>query len=108
MSEELLSYVSGISWFQRKAGTVDQMRCRACGAICDVERHVPNDPPPRPFRLAGPRDVFSCPRAGEAWHTEAEALTKEMVGSHSKRIRDLIFMDLVEFLAEQGVRYEMD
>jgi hypothetical protein len=47
--------------------------------------------------------LWNCPRAFEEWHMEAENLIHEGQKSHSKRVRNLIWEDLIEHLAENGV-----
>lgn len=74
--------------------------CRVCGATCDVTRDI--DPVPSYVRglmnLNRPHDYFLCPHGEEDWHRAAHRLAAEMRGTASRRVADLIRLDLEEFL----------
>ncbi|NLX10533.1 MAG: hypothetical protein GXY36_12830 [Chloroflexi bacterium] len=98
----------GVNWFQFKPGTVDQMRCPVCGAECTVERSVERKPSATTYMIAGIHDEFTCPRHGEDWHWDAQQYVIEIRRTKSKRVRELIFQDLLDFLASKGIEYEQE
>jgi len=98
----------GVNWFQVEPGTVDHLRCPVCGVECTLERNVHRRPSSTTYMIAGLHDEFTCPRSGEGWHWEAQPYVIEMQRTNSKRLRELIFQDLLDFLTSKGIQFEQD
>lgn len=65
-----MATVKELTFFIRKPGTSESIRCGACGSICDVRRDALG---PTCFAeaMAGRsrlHDVFECPHIGKPWH----------------------------------------
>ncbi len=96
----------GYEVFYAKPGTVSEQQCRVCSAFCDANRNVYG---PMSFAAAVGKkfdhsDVFVCPNAGEAWHEQALKLVLSIEETPSKRVAELMQLDLDELLAEHGVK----
>lgn len=82
--------------------TLDEVRCRVCGATCDEKRGVPTA---SSFAesLSGSnriRDVFTCPHAATEWHVLALKLVQEIERTPSKRLAELMRLDLRDLLTD--------
>jgi hypothetical protein len=91
--------------FFRDPGSTKKMNCRVCGAVCGVEKDVYG---PVNFAMAMAKvndlyDVFTCPHGGKDWHEKALALVVEIERTPSKRIADLMKLDLEDMLKENGI-----
>ena len=98
-------YVKGYNSFTTEPDSEDELRCRVCGTKCDVSRNVHG---PTGFAaaiggLAKLHDAFDCPHSDTAWHEQAVNLAMQSEETASKRLRDLIRLDLQELLAENGI-----
>jgi hypothetical protein len=83
-------------------GTLGEVRCQVCGAACDERRGVPAS---AGFAesISGSkriRDVFTCPHAATEWHVLALKLVQEIERTPSKRIAELMRLDLRDLLSE--------
>ena len=77
-----------------------EMHCRVCGAKCNVKRNVYG---PSCFAAAVAKkyrhhDHFFCPHSDKAWHRQALELVRELEKTPSKRVREMIRMDLEDLL----------
>ncbi len=97
--------VKGISSFFIEPGTVDSMRCGACGAVCDVERGV--DTYTSMFsamqRKTRRVDKFLCPHVGADWHDLAVRLVQAIAETPSRRLAALMHQDLEDVLLAANV-----
>ena len=95
----------GYERFYVTPGTVEEMRCRACGTKCNVRRDVSgvDDFVWTVNREGDLWDVFSCPHARKAWHDTAVELAVAIDEIPSKRVAALIRLDLEDLLREHGV-----
>lgn len=83
-------------------GELDEVRCRVCGAVCDERRDVPTAAG-LAESMAGSkrrRDVFTCPHAATEWHVLALKLVQEIERTPSKRVAELMRLDLRDVLSE--------
>jgi hypothetical protein len=96
-------YHSGFDYFTPEAGTEQEMFCQACGESMSVERKEIFK-----YRVPGigttsseteTRDVFTCPFAGEDWHTQVIELRKFQRSTPSKTLSDLVEPEIKEIIA---------
>ena len=92
----------GYDIIEAEPGAFESLRCRVCGATCDVKRDLPSQAgfaasPASPGKL---RDVFTCPHAATEWHVQALKLVQEIERTPSKRIAELMRLDLRDLLTE--------
>jgi hypothetical protein len=83
-----------------------EMHCRVCGAKCNVKRNVYG---PTSFAAAVAKkhrrhDHFFCAHTGESWHLQALELTLSLENTSSKRVKELIRMDLEDLLRAKEKR----
>ena len=93
--------------FARPAGQIEYVRCRVCGTACDVEK---NKPPLKQWYARGSgmderHDLFCCPYANDHWHERALKLFMAAEETPSKRIAQLIMLDLADVLDEHGIEF---
>src|SRR5688572_27744985 len=94
MSEEKknITYHKGYDSFSSDPGTVSSGNCLACGVVLDVKRNV--DGPTSWAEAVGKKshlhDSFTCPNAGEDWHTQLIKLMEYRKSLPSRRLRDII------------------
>lgn len=96
----------GIDSFDYNPGEVKEMRCIACGSLCEVDRNVTG---PTGFAEAMGKkghlhDHFYCPNADQDWHDLAVRLVKAMEETPSKRLRSLMQEDLKDLLEMHGLK----
>jgi len=90
----------GYDIFRVIAGKVETMQCAVCSAVCIKEENIYG---PSNFAAAMARtykywDVFTCPHADEPWHKQAVELVTAIENMPSKRIVELMQLDLEELL----------
>ena len=90
--------------FIRQPGEVAEMHCRVCGALCEVRRDVmgPTSFGASMARIKKAHDVFQCPNAAQDWHGQATELLQAMEDSPSKRLVELMRLDLQDLLRDHG------
>jgi hypothetical protein len=98
---------NGVEIFFLEPGAAQEMSCRVCDSKCTVRRNVYG---PTGFVAAiGKKqklhDVFTCPHAGEAWHDQARRLQHVIEAMPSKRVAELMRLDLEELLAEHRLAF---
>jgi hypothetical protein len=94
----------GYDNFVTDRDAVREMHCRVCGSKCNVKR---NDYGPTCFAAAVAKkyryhDHFFCPHTDEGWHRKALDLVLSLENTPSKRVRELIRMDLEDLLKEKA------
>jgi hypothetical protein len=95
----------GYDTFFLEPDTVEGMRCKVCSAQCEVERSL-TGPTGSAEASAGRghwHDEFSCPYRGKPWHEQALRLVLEIERTPSKRLAELMRLDLDELLHENGL-----
>lgn len=100
-----MTYDKGVSIFFTKPGTVDSMRCGACGALCEVERDVDKytDMASAMARRKTRVDVFRCPHVDTEWHALAVQLVEAIAETPSRRLAALMHQDLEDILTAANV-----
>ena len=103
LNKELDKMHNGLEIFFVEPGTVETMTCRVCGTTCAVQRDAygPTSLAMAMAKNKKQHDVFTCPHAGEDWHEQALALIQAIEATPSKRVAELMRLDLQELLAEQ-------
>ncbi len=98
-------YVKGYNSFFTEPDTEDELCCRVCGTKCEVTRNVygPTGFAAATGGLAKLHDSFHCPHGNAEWHEQALNLIMQSEKTASKRLRDLIHVDLQELLAANGI-----
>ena len=96
---------SGKLYLYTKPGEKAELNCPICGTKCDVERNCYG---PTCFAEAvGGRghlhDCFTCPHRDEDWHCYASQLIAQKHECASRRVRELIDLDLQETLTTRSV-----
>jgi hypothetical protein len=94
----------GYDVFYTEPDTVDEIYCKVCGTLCDVERSVigPTSFGESIAKRGHWHDYFCCPNTGQPWHEKALKLAIEIDQTHSKRLAALIRLDLEDILRENG------
>ena len=97
-------YVKGYDSFFTEPDTHEQLACRVCGTPCEVARGVygPTDFASAIGGAATLHDAFHCPQGNAEWHGEALGLVMERDKTASKRLRELISLDLHDLLSANG------
>ena len=98
----------GYDNFVTDRDAVLEMHCRVCGSKCNVKRNVYG---PTCFAAAVEKkyryhDHFFCPHSDEAWHSLAHELILALEKTASKRVRELIRLDLEDLLTERSKTIE--
>jgi hypothetical protein len=88
-------------WYWRTPGTVENIHCDVCGAVCDVRRDVDTYTcmAAAMAKKSVRADVFTCPRQEESWHKQAVQLVDAIAETPSRRIAALMKLDLDDLLA---------
>ena len=97
--------LSGTQYLHAKPREKDELNCPVCGTKCNVTR---NRFGPTCFTEAAGglghlHDRFTCPRRDEDWHHNARQLIDQKRDCTSRRVRELIELDLHETLANHSV-----
>lgn len=82
---------------------VEERICGVCGSKCKIISKNVNGPTGWAESMSGRKhlhDVYECPYYRSEAHKDAYELIREMGRTASKRVRELIKMDLDELLAE--------
>jgi hypothetical protein len=95
----------GYEIFYVKPGEALEKACGVCGTNCDRNEKVYGA---ASFAAAVGKkydfhDVFVCPHAGQEWHEQALRLVLAIGETPSKRVADLMKLDLADLLAENGL-----
>lgn len=95
----------GYDVFFTEPGQAAGMTCRVCGTICDVDRNALG-PTGWSMGMSSAKvlhDHFKCPHSEKEWHLKALELVIEIEQSPSKRLIDLMKLDLEDLLKENAV-----
>ena len=99
----------GYTYFIRDPGAEDEIVCRVCGSLCDVRRDVygPTSWSTAMARTFKRHDAFICPHADEDWHDKALRLVHAIEETPSKRVAELMKLDLRDILEEHTLGGEL-
>jgi hypothetical protein len=91
-------------FFSEPGATTDERHCRICRTACTVTRNLLG---PTSFAEAMSHknhlhDRFQCPHSEEEWHEQALLLVQEIERTPSKRLADLMRLDLQDLLQEKS------
>lgn len=97
--------LSRMQYLHAKPGELSELYCPVCDTKCDVERNCYG---PTCFAegvggLGHVHDHFTCPHQDEDWHYYAIQLIDQKHNCASRRVRELIDLDLQETLATRSV-----
>ena len=92
--------------FYTEPGSSEEINCSVCGTKCNVERNIYG---PSSWLCAMAKnysyhDIFTCPHAGKEWHKQALDLILAIKETPSKRVVQLMKLDLEDLLRENGVQ----
>ena len=93
----------GYDYFCPAPNIIDEMKCKVCGSVCDVNRGV-NGPTGFAESMAKKKhlhDYFFCPYSKETWHLNALELLKEIEKSHSSSLKKIMQNDLDEIIKKE-------
>lgn len=98
--------MTGYDIFYTAPDTVEQIHCRVCHSLCDVERNLTG---PTAWAEASARrghwhDEFACPHRQKEWHKQALELVLEIEKTPSKRLAELMQHDLDDLLRANGLQ----
>lgn len=98
--------ILGYDVFHETPGTVDERRCKVCGAVCDVTRNYMGatswaESMAKKKHL---HDRFVCPNTGADWHERAYRLVERIEESPSETVAGLMRQDLDKLLAQHGCK----
>jgi len=84
----------------------DKMYCKVWGALCNIDRslHGPTGFAESMAKRGHWHDRFTCPHTGKPWHNKALELAQEISKSSSKRLAELMHLDIEDILRENGCR----
>ena len=97
--------LSGIQYLHAKPRERSELNCPVCDTKCNVKRNCYG---PTCFAeavggLGHLPDRFTCPHHDEDWHHDASQLIAQKRDCVSRRVRELIELDLQETLATRSV-----
>jgi hypothetical protein len=98
----------GYDFFALDPGTRGEVHCRVCGSKCDVERNVygPTGWAAAMAKKYRYHDAFKCPHSGKKWHDQALELAQAIEKMPSKRVVELMQLDLQDLLKQHGLGHE--
>lgn len=99
--------MKGYDVFYTEPDEVKTMHCKVCGTLCNVERSV-HGPTGWIEGMAGRghwHDKFECPHSGNPWHEQAIKLFMKIEETPSKRLAELMRLDLEDLLKENLPAY---
>jgi hypothetical protein len=94
----------GYDVFFSEPERLDEINCKVCGSLCRVERDVlsPTGWAEAMTERGHWHDYFYCPHRDQPWHEQALELVLAIENTPSKRIAELMRLDLEDLLKEQG------
>lgn len=97
--------VKGYDLFFTEPDSVEEMCCKVCGTVCEVERSMtgPTGWAEAVAKRGHWHDEYRCPHSSQPWHEQALRLVIEIEKSPSKRLIELMRKDLEEILKAQGL-----
>lgn len=99
-----MSGSKGLDTFFHKPGEIQEQNCLVCGSICLIQRNRvgPTSWASAMAHKSTPHDSFFCPHIDEEWHQHAKKLVFAIENTPSKRIAELMKLDLEDILKEQN------
>ncbi len=96
----------GYDVFFEKPGDVEERFCRVCGTLCKVERNRvgPTGWVAAMAKKDSLHDYFYCRYKNEGWHAQALKLVQAIEETPSKRVAELMRLDLLDLLSEHGIQ----
>lgn len=96
----------GYDYFVSEPDLHEEMHCKVCGSLCDVERGMTGATSfVEAMGKRGHRhDLFICPYSKQPWHDQALRLVKEIQKSPSPRLIELMRLDLEDILKAYGLK----
>jgi hypothetical protein len=93
-------------FFSTEPGSSEELNCSVCGTKCDIERNIygPSGWIAAMGKVSSYHDIFTCPHAGKEWHEQALKLVLVIEETPSKRVLELMRLDLGDLLSENGVQ----
>ncbi len=90
--------------FVAEPGVLDRVSCKVCGCLCTVTRDAygPTGFVEAMGRKSRRHDRFDCPNKDTAWHRHALELVLAIDGMPSRRVTELMKLDLDELLQEHA------
>jgi hypothetical protein len=94
--------MKGYDTFFEKPGEIQEHNCMVCGSLCSVQRNQLGSISwaSAMAHKSTPHDYFYCPHIDEDWHTQAEALVQAIENTPSKRVAELMKLDLEDILKD--------
>jgi hypothetical protein len=91
--------------FYTKPGSSEDINCTVCGTKCSVERNVygPSSWITAWGKKYSYHDIFTCPHTGKEWHEQALKLILAIEETPSKRVAELMEIDLRDLLKENAI-----
>lgn len=101
-------YHKGYNSFTEKPDQVQELLCKVCGTICVVERsvHGPTGYIQAMSRRGSWHDAFKCPNSTKNWHYRALNILLEMEKTSSRRIAELMWLDMKEILEKHNCKLD--
>lgn len=105
--------IENIDYFYCSAGKVQEIKCRTCQTICEVERkregstvlefYIAQENGLKIPKEDDYHDRFMCPHIDEEWHCAATRLVKQMWDSDSPTLKEIMQKDLNK-IAEENLK----
>lgn len=94
--------------FFEKPGEITEKTCLVCGSTCEVKRGQlgPTSWIGAVSHRAVLHDYFYCPHADQVWHQQALELVLAIENTPSKRLAELMKLDLEDLLRENLPGYK--
>lgn len=103
-----------IDYFQTDYKQFEEMKCLACGSICDVKRDLPGATFLRLYyyylynkkeefnneEINDSHDYFSCPHIDQKWHLRASRLKQQIFNSESSSLKNIMEEDLKNIIQQ--------
>lgn len=98
--------MKGYDIFFEKLGEVQERYCQVCGTKCKVKRDQLGATSylGSLAKVKTPHDYFYCPYSDKDWHKQALELILAIEETPSKRIAELMQLDLIDLLEEHGIQ----
>lgn len=95
---------TGYDCFFANPGKETEMKCKVCGTICIVTKDMfgPTSWASALGKKYSKHDRFKCPHIGKEWHKKALKLFEEIEKCPSRRLSELMKVDLQEILMEKN------
>ncbi len=97
--------LKGTQYLHTKPGEKAELKCPVCGTKCEVKRNCygPTCYAEAISKRGHLHDRFTCSHGRTLWHQHARELIDQKRDCASRRLRELIELDLVETLATRTI-----